>query len=116
MLLGHRKGGEMVFPERENSPPGRMPWSHHSHPVPSSSSKATSASETSRRSNACLDTNLIGAKDPSSDVPIHPVTDTATQTTDAAAAVSNKPETINHSPETPLDDQVAEVMTIPSKV
>jgi hypothetical protein len=75
VLLGQRKGGEMVFPEREHSSPGRMPWSRqHSRAIPASSSKGTSTSGTSGKSSgthtdAWIQNNAIDGPVDTSDRP-----------------------------------------------
>jgi hypothetical protein len=110
VLLGHRKGGEVVFPEREHSSPGRMPWTRNNfRAIPESSSKGTaSTSGTSGMPHTDAD-----AKQPTSDGPVDDTSNRPKldiQTNDAA---SSKPETNDHSPET---DQVSDVMTVPAKV
>jgi hypothetical protein len=113
----------MVFPERENSSPARLPWSRqNSRAIPASSSKGTSTSGTSGKSGGSPRTDSADTKQHNSDGSIHPVNDTSNrpklgiQTGGAAAVAASQPEIIDDSPGTAIDDQVTDVMTVPVTV
>jgi len=95
-----------MFPERETSRPGKMRWSRRA--IPASSSKGTSTSGESSG------TPHMDAKQPTPDGPVHDAS--MIHTNDTAVISTSKSGAIDISPETPADDQVEDVMTLPAKV
>lgn len=106
----------MVFPEREQSSPGKKPWSRqNTRAIPPSSSKGTSTSETSGKNSGTNTLQLCSDASMSliNDTPNRPKLDIHTN---GALDTSSKAEQIEQTPETATDDQVTDVMTIPGNV
>jgi len=129
VLLGHRKPGEMVFPERQQSSPGKSPWSHqNSRTLPSSDSQGSTSGTSSTnnsprhvhsegRSNAkeakSPDTELVNTEINISRV----ASDIASDQRAGVVACTTRTSINPGDPTEPeVDIQVADVMTIPSRV
>jgi len=125
VLLGHRKAGEMVFPEREQSSPGKSPWSHHqnSRTLPSSDSKG-STSGTSSASNSHRhvynERRSNGKAADTKDVDTEANTVSNDIASDQRAGVVSGATRTDINPGNPTesqdDIQVTDVMAIPSRV
>ena len=128
VLLGHRKAGEMAFPEREQSSPGKSPWSHNqnSRTVPSSDSKGSTSGTSSTNNsprhvyNECRPNGKEPKSPDTKDVNTEANTVSNGIVSDQRAGIASAATRTDINPGNPIepqdDIQITDVMAVPSRV